>query len=386
MMKYVSILGSTGSIGRQSLDIISRLENVKVAALTAGTSVELMAQQCREFLPELAVMATQEAAEALSCQIKDLPIRVNWGEEGLIEAATVEGADCVITAVVGMVGLKPTLAAIRAGKRIGLANKETLVCAGELVMDEAEKYGVEIIPVDSEHSAIFQCLMGSGDRREVKRLILTCSGGPFFGMTHEQLQKVTRADALKHPNWKMGAKITIDCSTLMNKGLEVIEAMRLYRVPLEQVDVVIHRQSIVHSMVEFVDGAVMAQMGTPDMRLPIQLALTYPERTACPVDGLDLLTCGSLTFSKPDMENFPCLALAYRCAKQGGTACPVMNGANEAAVDLFLKDRITFGGMYEAVKAAVDALGSMKADTIEDVLLADREARKFVFERHNKCI
>ena len=378
MMKYVSILGSTGSIGRQSLDIISRLPDVKVAALTAGTSVERMAQQCRDFQPELAVMATREAAEALAREIKDLPIRVNWGEEGLIEAASIPAADCVITAVVGMVGLKPTLAAIRAGKRIGLANKETLVCAGELVMDEAEKYGVEIIPVDSEHSAIFQCLMGSGDRREVKRLILTCSGGPFFGMNHEQLQKVTRADALKHPNWKMGAKITIDCSTLMNKGLEVIEAMRLYRVPLEQVDVVIHRQSIVHSMVEFVDGAVMAQMGTPDMRLPIQLALTYPERTPCPVDGLDLLTCGSLTFSKPDMENFPCLALVYRCAKLGGTACPAMNGANEEAVAMYLRDEIGFYDIYRLVNAAVEAVPFIQNPTLEEILETDRLAREAV--------
>ena len=378
MMKYVSILGSTGSIGRQSLDIISRMPETRVAALTAGTSVERMAQQCRQFLPELAVMATREAADALAREIKDLPIRVNWGEEGLIEAATVEGADCVITAVVGMVGLKPTLAAIRAGKRIGLANKETLVCAGELVMDEAEKYGVEIIPVDSEHSAIFQCLMGSGDRREVKRLILTCSGGPFFGMDHEQLQKVTKADALKHPNWKMGAKITIDCSTLMNKGLEVIEAMRLYRVPLEQVDVVIHRQSIVHSMVEFVDGAVMAQMGTPDMRLPIQLALTYPQRVDCPVDALDLLTCGSLTFSKPDMENFPCLALAYRCAKQGGTACPAMNGANEEAVAMYLRDEIGFYDIYRLVNAAVEAVPFIQNPTLEEILETDRLAREAV--------
>ena len=378
MVKYVSILGSTGSIGRQSLDIISRLPEVKVAALTAGTSVDMMAQQCRDFLPELAVMATREAAEALSRQIKDLPIRVNWGEEGLIEAATAQKADCVITAVVGMVGLKPTLAAIRAGKRIGLANKETLVCAGELVMDEAEKYGVEIIPVDSEHSAIFQCLMGSGDKKEVKRLILTCSGGPFFGKTHEELQKVTRADALKHPNWKMGAKITIDCSTLMNKGLEVIEAMRLYRMPLEKVDVVIHRQSIVHSMVEFVDGAVMAQMGTPDMRLPIQLALTYPERIPCPVDGLDLLTCGALTFSKPDLENFPCLALAYRCARLGGTACPVMNGANEEAVAMYLRDEIGFYDIYRLVSAAVDAVPFIQNPTLEEILESDRLAREAV--------
>ena len=378
MVKYVSILGSTGSIGRQSLDIISRLTDVKVAALTAGTSVDMMAQQCRDFLPELAVMATREAALKLAREIKDLPIRVNWGEEGLIEAATVPKADCVITAVVGMVGLKPTLAAIRAGKRIGLANKETLVCAGELVMDEAEKCGTEIIPVDSEHSAIFQCLMGSGDKKEVKRLILTCSGGPFFGKTHEELQKVTKADALKHPNWKMGAKITIDCSTLMNKGLEVIEAMRLYRMPLEKVDVVIHRQSIVHSMVEFVDGAVMAQKGTPDKRLPIQLALTYPERIPCPVDGLDLLTCGALTFSKPDLEIFPCLALAYRCAKLGGTACPVMNGANEEAVAMYLRDEIGFYDIYRLVSSAVDQVPFIQNPTLEEILESDRQARETV--------
>ena len=375
MVKCVSILGSTGSIGRQSLDIISRLPDIRVAALTAGSSVERMARQCRQFLPQLAVMATQEAAESLAKEIEDLPVRVNWGEAGLIEAASLEDADCVITAVVGMVGLKPTLAAIRAGKRIGLANKETLVCAGEIVMAEAQKYGVDIIPVDSEHSAIYQCLMGSGNKKEIKRLILTCSGGPFFGMTHEQLQKVTKADALKHPNWKMGAKITIDCATLMNKGLEVIEAMRLYRMPLEQVDVVIHRQSIVHSMVEFVDGAVMAQLGTPDMRLPIQLALTYPERIPCPVDGLDLLTCGSLTFAKPDMENFPCLALARDCAKAGGTACPVMNGANEEAVALFLNDRIGFYDIYRLVNQAVDTVPFLQNPNLEQVLEADRMAR-----------
>ena len=375
MVKCVSILGSTGSIGRQSLDIISRLPGVRVAALTAGTSVERMAQQCRDFQPELAVMATQEAAEKLSQEIKDLPTRVSWGEEGLIEAATIPSADCVITAVVGMVGLKPTLAAIAAKKRIGLANKETLVCAGEIVMAEAEKQGVEIIPVDSEHSAIFQCLMGSGEKKEIKRLILTCSGGPFFGMTRDQLQKVTKADALKHPNWKMGAKITIDCATLMNKGLEVIEAMRLYRMPLEQVDVVIHRQSIVHSMVEFVDGAVMAQLGAPDMRLPIQLALTYPERIPCPVDGLDLLSCGSLTFSAPDMENFPCLQLARTCAKAGGTACPVMNGANEEAVALYLRDEIGFYDIYRLVNRAVETVPFLQNPTLEQILESDRLAR-----------
>ena len=378
MVKCVSILGSTGSIGRQSLDIISRLPDIRVAALTAGTSVERMAQQCREFQPELAVMATQEAAQALGEAISDLPIRISWGEAGLIEAATMEQADCVITAVVGMVGLKPTLAALRMGKRIGLANKETMVCAGELVMEEADKYGAEIVPVDSEHSAIFQCLMGSADRREVKKLILTCSGGPFFGMSREQLETVTKADALKHPNWKMGAKITIDCATLMNKGLEVIEAMRLYRMPLEKMQVVIHRQSVIHSMVEFVDGAVMAQMGTPDMRLPIQLALTYPERTECPVEPLDLLKCGSLTFSAPDLENFPCLALAFRCAKQGGTACPVMNGANEEAVAMYLRDEIGFYDIYRLVSQAVDTVPFIANPTLEEILESDRLAREAV--------
>ena len=381
MVKCVSILGSTGSIGRQSLDIIRGLD-VKVAALTAGTSVERMAEQCREFHPGLAVMATQEAAEVLKNELSDMDITVTWGEEGLIRAASIEEADCVITAVVGMVGLKPTLAAIHARKRIGLANKETLVCAGELVMTEAEKYGCEIIPVDSEHSAIFQCLMGSRDKREVKKLILTCSGGPFFGKTREELMSVTKGDALRHPNWKMGPKITIDCSTLMNKGLEVIEAMRLYGLPLEQVDVVIHRQSIVHSLVEYVDGAVMAQMGSPDMRLPIQLAMTYPERTVCPVDPLDLTTCGPLTFCKPDLEAFPCLALAYRCAQLGGTACAVMNGANEAAVALYLDDKIGFYDIYDLVSGAVDTIENIQDPTLEQILESDRLARQYVKDHY----
>ena len=380
MVKCVSILGSTGSIGRQSLDIISHLSDVSVVALTAGTSVERMAQQCRDFQPKLAVMATKEAADALAALISDLNIRISYGEEGLIEAATISEADCVITAVVGMVGLKPTLAAIRAGKRIGLANKETMVCAGELVMAEAKSNNVEIIPVDSEHSAIFQCLMGSRDRSEVRRLVLTCSGGPFFGMTKEQLLHVTKADALKHPNWKMGAKITIDCATLMNKGLEVIEAMRLYEMPLDQVNVVIHRQSIIHSMVEFIDGAMMAQMGAPDMRLPIQLALTYPQRTSCPVDPLDLLHCGPLTFTAPDLECFPCLALAMECAKKGGTACPVMNGANEEAVAKFLRDEIGFYDIYRLVRHAVDTVPFIQNPTLEEILEADRLARICVNE------
>lgn len=382
MIERISILGSTGSIGRQTLDIAEHL-GVKVVALTAGTSVARMAQQCRQFQPELAVMATEDAADALRKELADLPVRVMHGPDGLIAAATIDSAQCVITAVVGMVGLKPTLAAIRAGKRIGLANKETLVCAGELVMNEAKRCGVEIIPVDSEHSAIFQCLMGIGSDREVRRVILTCSGGPFFGMSREQLKNVTKADALKHPNWKMGAKITIDCATLMNKGLEVIEAMRLYDLPLEQVDVLIHRQSIVHSMVETCDGAVMAQMGTPDMRLPIQLAMTYPERRDCIVDPLDLTQCAGLTFSHPDMDHFPCLRLARDCAQKGGNACAAMNGANEEAVALFLQDRIGFYDIYELVASAVTAVPFIEQPTLDDILETDRIARQFVRDQAN---
>ena len=375
MVNCVSVLGSTGSIGRQSLDVIGRLGGIRVSALTAGTSVQKMAEQCRQFRPQLAVMATQEAAQALKAELDGQQIEVAWGEEGLLRAATLPEADCVITAVVGMVGLKPTLAAIRAKKRIGLANKETLVCAGELVMVEAEKYGAQIVPVDSEHSAIFQCLMGCGDKKEVRKILLTCSGGPFFGMEAEQLRRVTKADALKHPNWKMGPKITVDCATLMNKGLEVIEAMRLYRVPLEQVEVLIHRQSIVHSLVEFTDGAVMAQLGTPDMRLPIQLALTYPERVESPVERLDLTRCAALTFCHPDYEKFPCLALARDCAKRGGTACPAMNGANEEAVALFLADKIGFYDIYRLVAQAVEQVPFIQDPTLEEILEADRLAR-----------
>ena len=378
MVKCVSILGSTGSIGRQSLDVIENLKEIQVAALTAGTNVQLMAQQCRQFHPQLAVMATREAAQELQAALTGEKTQVAWGEEGLIEAATIPEADCVITAVVGMVGLKPTLAAIRACKRIGLANKETLVCAGELVMAEAEECGAEIVPVDSEHSAIFQCLMGCTDRREVKKILLTCSGGPFFDMDAADLKYVTKADALRHPNWKMGPKITVDCATLMNKGLEVIEAMRLYRVPLEQVEVLVHRQSIVHSLVEFTDGAVMAQLGAPDMRLPIQLALTYPQRMESPAPKLDLTQCAALTFCHPDLEKFPCLALAMECAKRGGTACPAMNGANEEAVALFLADKIGFYDIYRLVAQAVEQVPFIQNPTLEEILEADHLARQAV--------
>lgn len=379
MTKNLTILGSTGSIGRQTLEVVEQLP-VHVAALTAGSNVERMAQQCRKFRPELAVMATPAAAEELRAALGGQPIRILSGMEGLIAAAEYEAADTVLTAVVGMVGLQPTLAAIRKKKRIALANKETLVCAGELVMAQAEEYGAEIIPVDSEHSAIFQCLMGCRDRAEVRRLLLTCSGGPFFGKTRRELQSMTKADALRHPNWKMGNKITIDCATLMNKGLEVIEAMRLYRLPLSKVDVLIHRQSIVHSLVEFHDGAVMAQLGVPDMRVPIRLALTYPYRAENPAEPLDLLTCGALSFDKPDEEAFPCLALAKEAAQRGGNVCAALNGANEAAVALYLRDEIGFYDIPRLVRCAMDAVAFRPNPELSEILLTDAEARRIVLQ------
>ncbi len=378
MTKYLSVLGSTGSIGRQTLEVVELMPEVKVVALAAGSNVERMAEQCRKFRPELAVMGDEKTAEELKTALAGQPVRVLWGMEGLIAAAEYEKADTVLTAVVGMMGLRPTLAAIAKKKRIALANKETLVCAGELVMRQAREYGAEIIPVDSEHSAIFQCLMGSRNKEEIRRLILTCSGGPFFGKTPGELKKVTKADALRHPNWKMGNKITIDCATLMNKGLEVIEAMRLYGLPLSQVDVVIHRQSIVHSLVEFRDGAVMAQLGTPDMRVPIRLALTYPERGENPAEPLDLLSCGALTFHRPDEEAFPCLALAKEAASRGGTACSVMNGANEAAVALYLEDKIGFYDIPRLVRKAMDSVPFVGAPDLNEILEADRAARSAV--------
>lgn len=374
MTKIISILGSTGSIGRQTLDVVRHLP-VRVAALTAGTNVERMAEQVAEFCPRLVSMGTREAAEALRALLPEPAPQILWGEEGLLAAASLEEADTVLTAVVGMVGLKPTLAALKRGKRIGLANKETMVCAGELVMETTKAHGAEIIPVDSEHSAIFQCLLGSRGRDQVRRILLTCSGGPFFGKPKAELEHVTRDDALRHPNWKMGEKITVDCATLMNKGLEVIEAMRLYELPPEQVDVVIHRQSIVHSLVEFVDGAVLAQLGVPDMRIPIQLALTYPDRTANPAPGLDLLNCPPLTFAAPDPEAFPCFAIARAVARQGGSACAVMNGANEVAVARFLRREIGFYDIPALVRRALDAVPFTAAPTLEEILEADRLAR-----------
>ena len=375
MTKTLAILGSTGSIGRQTLDVAQHLP-IRVCALTAGTNVALMAEQCRQFRPDLAVMATPEAASELRRALGDQSIEILAGEEGLIAAARHPEADTVVTSVVGMLGLRPTLAAIRSGKRIGLANKETMVCGGSLVMAEAKKYGAEIIPVDSEHSAIFQCLAGCRDRSQVRRLILTCSGGPFFGMDRAALRQVTVSDALRHPNWRMGPKITIDCATLMNKGLEVIEAMHLYSMPLERIDVAIHRQSVVHSLVEFCDGAVMAQLGVPDMRIPIQLALTWPDRKPCPAPALDLFSCAPMSFLRPDTETFGCLRLALEAAKRGGTACAIMNGANEAAVGLCLQGKIGIADIEDRVRAAMDAVPVVDTPDLEAILEADRLARE----------
>lgn len=378
--RTISILGSTGSIGRQTLEVAEQL-GVRVAALTAGSSVERMEAQARKFRPRLAVMASADAARDLAVRLGDTDVKVLGGVEALSEAAAVPEADTVVTAVVGMVGLVPTLEAIKAGKRIALANKETLVCAGELVMDAAEQYGAEIVPVDSEHSAIFQCLQGCVDRGEIRRLILTCSGGPFYGMTREEAGKMTKADALRHPNWTMGPKITVDCATLMNKGLEVIEAMRLYRLPLEQVHVAIHRQSIVHSLVEYRDGAVLAQLGTPDMRLPIRYALTYPNRAASPAEPLDLLHCPPLTFAEPDRAAFPCLALAEHAAQTGGTACAILNAANEEAVKLYLADRIGFYDIPRLVEQALTKIPSKPRPSLEDILASDVAARRSIEQR-----
>lgn len=382
MTKTVAVLGSTGSIGRQTLQVVQEL-GLTVAALTANRQVDLLEQQARQLHPKLAVLYDRAAAGELRLRLSDTDIRVAAGPEGLLEAATLPEADTVVTAVMGSVGLEPTLAAIREKKRIALANKETLVCAGELVMAEAERCGAEIVPVDSEHSAIFQSLQGCRDRREVKRLLLTCSGGPFFGLSHEELEHKTPADALKHPNWSMGAKITIDSATLMNKGLEIIEAMRLYDLPLLKVEAVIHRQSVVHSLVEFVDGAVLAQLGVPDMRIPIGLAMTYPNRAHNPAPALDLLTCGPLTFDAIDETAFPCFVLAKQAAQLGGTACTALNAANEEAVGLFLQDKIGFYDIADAVEAAL-RLPVVQEPSLADIFEADRLARIHTRERFLK--
>ena len=377
MTKTLALLGATGSIGQQTLQVAREL-GLRVAALTARNNVDKLEAQVRQFLPRLAVLYDAAAAEELRQRVADLDVEVLSGPEGLLAAASMEEADTVVTAVVGSVGLAPTLAAIEKGKRIALANKETLVCAGELVMAAAEKYGAEIIPVDSEHSALFQSLQGCRDRGEVKRLILTCSGGPFFGKSYEELEHMRPQDALKHPNWDMGAKITIDSATLMNKGLEIIEAMRLYHVGIESIDAVIHRQSIVHSLVEYRDGAMIAQLGTPDMKLPIRYALTYPHRAVSHDEPLDLLTCGALTFSAPDREAFRCLKIAREVAAVGGTACAVMNAANEEAVWAFLRGDTGFNGIHRLVERALDKVEVKYQPSLGDILEADRAARECV--------
>ena len=382
MTKTITILGSTGSIGRQTLSVADEL-GLRVAALTAERNVELLEAQCRQYRPELAVLTDEAAAEELKVRLADMNIRVLAGAEALCEAAALPEADTVVVAVCGFAALRPTLTAIHEKKRIALANKETMVCAGQIMQAAARESGAEIIPVDSEHSAIFQCLMGCRDRAEIKRLILTCSGGPFFGKTRESLACMTKSDALRHPNWKMGAKITVDCATLMNKGLEIIEAMRLYELPLSKVTAVIHRQSVVHSLVEFVDGAVMAQLGVPDMRIPIGLAMTYPNRAHNPAPALDLLSCGPLTFDAIDETAFPCFALAKQAAQTGGTACTAMNAANEEAVGLFLQDKIGFYDIADAVEAAL-RLPVVQEPSLADIFEADRLARIHTRERFLK--
>lgn len=382
MTKTITILGSTGSIGRQTLSVADEL-GLRVAALTAERNVELLEAQCRQYRPELAVLTDEAAAEELKVRLADMNIRVLAGAEALCEAAALPEADTVVAAVCGFAALRPTLTAIHEKKRIALANKETMVCAGQIMQAAARESGAEIIPVDSEHSAIFQCLMGCRDRAEVKRLILTCSGGPFFGKTREELVCMTKSDALRHPNWKMGAKITVDCATLMNKGLEIIEAMRLYDLPLLKVEAVIHRQSVVHSLVEFVDGAVLAQLGVPDMRIPIGLAMTYPNRAHNPAPALDLLTCGPLTFDAIDETAFPCFVLAKQAAQLGGTACTALNAANEEAVGLFLQDKIGFYDIADAVEAAL-RLPVVQEPSLADIFEADRLARIHTRERFLK--
>ena len=382
MTKTITILGSTGSIGRQTLSVADEL-GLRVAALTAERNVELLEAQCRQYRPELAVLTDEAAAEELKVRLADMNIRVLAGAEALCEAAALPEADTVVVAVCGFAALRPTLTAIHEKKRIALANKETMVCAGQIMQAAARESGAEIIPVDSEHSAIFQCLMGCRDRAEVKRLILTCSGGPFFGKTREELVCMTKSDALRHPNWKMGAKITVDCATLMNKGLEIIEAMRLYELPLSKVTAVIHRQSVVHSLVEFVDGAVLAQLGVPDMRIPIGLAMTYPNRAHNPAPALDLLSCGPLTFDAIDETAFPCFALAKQAAQTGGTACTAMNAANEEAVGLFLQDKIGFYDIADAVEAAL-RLPVVQEPSLADIFEADHLARIHTRERFLK--
>ena len=379
MIHALSILGSTGSIGRQSLAAAERL-NVPVRALAAHRNIDLLERQVRRFSPRLAAVYDSAAAGPLRVALADTPTKVVSGMEGLIEAASLEECDCVVTAVSGSVGLRPTLAAIARGKRIALANKETLVCAGELVMQRAREHSAEIVPVDSEHSAIFQSLGGRLGSPRLRSILLTASGGPFRGLTKEQTYHKTPAEAVAHPNWSMGAKISVDSATMMNKGLEFIEAMRLFSVRPEQIRVLIHPQSVVHSAVEFVDGSVIAQLGIPDMGLPIQYAMTWPDRMETGTAPLDLFQMSDLHFEAPDLENFPCLALAMDAAKRGGTAPAILSAANEAAVGLFLREKLPFGKIAECVAAALDSIKITEKPWLNELLSVDAQARKYVME------
>lgn len=378
-MKGIALLGSTGSIGTQSLDVC-RMHGYRVVCLTANRRVDLMEAQIREFRPDLVSMMDPVAADDLRTRVADTATKVLSGMDGLIECATYSGADTVLNAVVGMVGLQPTLAAIQAKKTLALANKETLVAGGHLVTNTAKAYGVDILPVDSEHSAIFQCLQGSPEKGAVKKLILTASGGPFFGKTLAELENVTAADALKHPNWDMGAKITIDSATMMNKGLEFIEAKWLFDMPIDAIDIVVHRESVVHSAIAYQDNSVIAQLGVPDMRIPIQYALTYPRRLPSPVQELSLVDYGKLTFYAPDYDTFRCINVCKDAIAAGGLRPAAANGANEESVRLFLNGKIKFTDIAVLNRAAMEACPQVADYTLNDVLQADRAARDYVIE------
>lgn len=379
MIKNISILGSTGSIGTQTLDVVDKL-NLNVVALTASTNIDLLEEQVRKYKPQLAVVYDEAKAKVFKDNIKDTDALVLSGMDGLVSAATIESAELVLNSVVGMVGLKPTIAAANAKKDIALANKETLVAGGKLVTDAVKNNSVKLLPVDSEHSAIFQCLQGMPNSKCLKKLILTASGGPFFGKTADELKNVTIEQALNHPNWSMGAKITVDSATMMNKGLEIIEASRLFDVSGENIDVVVHRESIIHSMIEYSDNSVIAQLGLPDMRIPIQYAVTYPERYPSPVGELNLSQIGKLTFYEPDYDTFKCLNACKKALSMGGAATAITNGANEEANMLFRQGRISFLDIGELVSGAVDSIKNFEPKTVDDVLSADKLARQYVLE------
>ncbi len=379
MVKNLSILGSTGSIGTQTIDV-ARTFGIGISAIAANRNIKLLEEQAREFSPKICAVADESAAKELKIALADTSCKVLAGRDGILAAAEEESAEMVMSSLVGMAGIEPTLCAIAAGKDIALANKETLVCAGEAVMRAAKEKGVKIIPVDSEHSAIFQSMLSSSyPGRELRRIILTASGGPFYGKKRDELLNVTVREALNHPNWSMGAKVTIDSASLMNKGLEFMEAMWLFGVTPEDIDIVVHRESIIHSMVEFNDGAVIAQLGTPDMRTPISLALTYPERKDFGGKYLDFTTLKSLSFGVPDTETFRCLSLALSAAKRGGTAGAVLNGANEAAVDLFLNSKIKFLEIAEYIEKAMDIIKVKDSPSLSDVIAASENARDAVY-------